>query len=803
MPTSKPQEFNMMPAIPAGNSGNWDGDNWDNRLMPPSISLLDRLKAIGLVALVGTSAVGTVLLGHAIWNLDREETLLPISETSSRSTPPLRDRMTVITPERPDDRADSSQPKSVLPDATPNPRSRQSDQASLPRQNHGFGDRSQPQTIPSDSQASSRDAASPKATTGKETIPLPTAPRASITSTVARPKSPPVAFPLTAIANLLQSPKSSQTIANQPMAPVGVQPGFGLGSPGTAQPPSTPELTPPGSSNPIQPIPAPIPAPPIAAPAQAPTAVAIGQQPPRKDGVYVQRLTITGSTRFSSKELAQTAQRAIAPNPNPAKGSTDPTFLNRRLSPAELVQASEAITKLYTGKGYINSGAYVPAEVLSGNTPEIRVVEGKLETINVAVQPPGFLWLARPLSPNYVRRRLAKGIKTPLQIDQLVDVVKLLEQDPLIASISTELVPGATTGKSILNVKVRQATPLRVSASIDNSRSPSVGRLQQQATLSHANLLGLGDRLQVGFNRTEGSQGFNVGYAVPINAKNGTLSFSYGNSRGQVIEEPFQDLDIKSRSQTYEIAFRQPLKQTSTELFALSLRGTHYRSRGVFLESFNDGVAIPFPAQGSDENGETRVTALRFGQEWTTRSEKDVISLQSEFSLGINALNATVLDTPPDGRFFSWQGRGFWVHAFAPDTLFALKGQVQLANRPLVPVEQISIGGADTVRGYRTSTLLADSGWLASAEVYLPILRIPKWQGVLQIIPFLDAGQGTNRGDFQPSPSKLLSTGLGLQWKMGDRFRARLDWGIPLINDTAENGRSLRENFFFSVIFTP
>ena len=73
----------------------------------------------------------------------------------------------------------------------------------------------------------------------------------------------------------------------------------------------------------------------------------------------------------------------------------------------------------------------MPAEVLSGNTPEIRVVEGKLETINVAVQPPGFLWLARPLSPNYVRRRLQKGIQTPLQIDQLVDVVKLLEQDPL------------------------------------------------------------------------------------------------------------------------------------------------------------------------------------------------------------------------------------------------------------------------------------------------------------------------------------------------------------------------------------
>ena len=515
----------------------------------------------------------------------------------------------------------------------------------------------------------------------------------------------------------------------------------------------------------------------------------------------MERLKITGSTRFAPTDLALAVQKTI--NPNPASPPADPSFVNRRLSPAELVQASEAITKLYTGRGYINSGAYVPAEVLNGATPEIRIIEGRLETINVAVQPPGSLWLARPLSPSYIRRRLERGIQAPLQIDQLVDAVKLLEQDPLIRSISTELAPGTTTGRSILNVKVQQAPPFHVSATLDNSRSPSVGRFQQQVSLSHANLLGLGDRLQVGFSRTEGSRGFNIGYSLPINPKNGTLSFSYSNSRGQVIEDPFRDLDIKSRSQTYELSLRQPIKQTSTETLALTLRGTHYSNKGVFLETFNDGVALPFPAQGSDVNGLTRVTTLRFGQEWIKRSERNVVSLQSEFSFGINALNATVLDQPPDGRFFSWQGRGFWVHSFAPDTLFTLKGQVQLANRPLVPVEQISIGGLDTVRGYRTSTLLADSGWFVSAEAYLPVLRIPKWRGVLQVIPFLDVGQGKNQGIDQPSPSKLLSTGLGLQWKMGDNFRARLDWGIPLINRTTESGRSLRESLFFSVTFSP
>jgi len=338
---------------------------------------------------------------------------------------------------------------------------------------------------------------------------------------------------------------------------------------------------------------------------------------------------------------------------------------------------------------------------------------------------------------------------------------------------------------------------------VDNGRAPSVGRLRQQVSVSQANLLGLGDRLQLGYNHSEGSNGWDVGYSLPLNPSNGTLSFNYGSNRGEVIEEPFRELGIKSQSQTYEIALRQPLKQTSTEEFALTLRGTHYSSKGVFLEAFNDGDPIPFPARGSDADGRTRVTALRFGQEWLKRSSRDVISLQSEFSLGLNALGATILNEAPDGRFFSWQGRGFWVHSFAPDTLFAFKTQLQFADRPLVPVEQISLGGIDTVRGYRTSTLLADSGWFASAEAYLPVLRVPKWRGVLQVVPFFDLGQGWNHGQDQPKPDRLMTAGVGLQWKMGDNFRARLDWGVPLINSTTEAGRSLRESLFFSIVFTP
>ena len=808
----------------------------DVRIQPVAgpIPLPDRLKAIGLVALTGALGVGVVWGGRLIWNAP-EEALAPLPQEAENppEQTPLRKRVQVIkpgaTPIRPPESSPLLAPTSTP--AQPNSRSRQATEPPATHTSHGFANSGQalsiePPPVPVAMTLPAVPAAAQPAAEAAPSNIQAVPPSSSVAKLPPQPVAKPAparSFPSELIAALLQapSPNGDGMAGNVAIAPL---PSTVVRQPARSTPlPSSPTqsgIAPPTRAqatgvptkawSPLAPTARPPAAPPIAPPATAATGappttdalprIAIKPEP-LKESIDVDRLNITGSTRFSSTELAAAVQTAISSNGKAPED--DPTVIKRKLSPAELVQASGAITKLYTDRGYITSGAYVPAEVLNGAPPEIRVVEGKLQTINVKIESPKFLGLGQRLSQDYVRHRLARWIRLPLEINQLADAVKLLEQDPLIESIKTELAPGTTTGSSVLNVTAKQAPPLHITGTVDNGRAPSVGRLRQQVSLSQANLLGLGDRLQVGLNRSAGSRGVDLSYAIPVNASNGTLSFLYSNNRGQVVEQPFQDLDIKSRSQSYEIGFRQPLLQTSTEEFALSLRGTHYRNEGVFLETLNEGTAIPFPSRGSDSNGVTKITALRFGQAWVKRGERDVISLQSEFNLGLTALGATKLDQLPDGRFFSWQGRGFWVHSLAPDTLVVLKGQLQFADRPLVPVEQISLGGVDTVRGYRTGVLLADNAWFASAEMYLPVLRIPKWRSVVQVVPFVDLARGWNRGDEKPAPGSLASTGLGLQWKIGDNFRARVDWGIPLINTTAGNGQSLRENLFFSIQFSP
>ena len=140
------------------------------------------------------------------------------------------------------------------------------------------------------------------------------------------------------------------------------------------------------------------------------------------------------------------------------------------------------------------------------------------------------------------------------------------------------------------------------------------------------------------------------------------------------------------------------------------------------------------------------------------------------------------------------------MQQLAPNTDPIVQGRVQLADRSLVSLEQLAIGGQTTVRGYRQDALLADNGAFASVELQLPIGTTGN---VFQVAPFIDAGTVWSKSTPSGNGSNtLLSTGLGLQCRT-DNLSARLDWGIPLINIPGSKN-SLQDNgLYFSVRYFP
>jgi hemolysin activation/secretion protein len=324
-----------------------------------------------------------------------------------------------------------------------------------------------------------------------------------------------------------------------------------------------------------------------------------------------------------------------------------------------------------------------------------------------------------------------------------------------------------------------------------------VGTFRQQASLGHANLLGYGDALSVNYTRTEGSDQWEANYSVPVNARNGRLTFSYSNTDSEIIEPPFDRVDIEAKSRNYELSFRQPLIETPTREFSLGITGVRRESDTSLL-----GVNYPL-SPGANDNGETRLSILRFFQEVTARDARQVFAARSQFSVGVGWFDATVNDDEPDSQFFGWRGQMQLLRLLAPDTVLLLRSDLQLTPNALVPLEQFGLGGQQSVRGYRQDALLTDNAIFASAEVRLPIFKTEDRNIVVQVAPFFDVGTSWNSDGPDPEEKNLASVGLGLQFQWSDRLTARVDWGYPLI-DFKSRDRTWQENgFYFSLIANP
>ncbi|NJN08172.1 MAG: ShlB/FhaC/HecB family hemolysin secretion/activation protein [Richelia sp. RM1_1_1] len=518
-------------------------------------------------------------------------------------------------------------------------------------------------------------------------------------------------------------------------------------------------------------------------------------------GIIVTDLEFIGNTVFSSEELTK---KFIS------RWQSD-----RPIAFSKLLQIATDVATLYHEKGYKTSGAivYIPKKTQQDGKGkvEIRIIEGKLTQIDISLlnsQKQGRL-------EKYLQSRLGVKPKEPLNVDRLLKALQLLQLDPLIKTISATIIPGTEPANSILKVEYSSAQSFKPQLSLNNGRSPSVGSFVREVALRQDNLLGLGDSLNLGYSNSDGSNGVNIGYSLPINSKNGTLGFGYSKNHSDVIEPPFNDLDgdgkspdIESESRSYEVSLRQPLKRTiknnSYQEFSLGLTGSLRSSKSFLLDT-------PFPlSPGAEDDGSTRIAALRFSQEFIGQNSQEVIGLRSQFNFGINAFNSTInnqiagLEAIPDSRFFSWQGQAQYVRQLAPNSLLLIRGNAQLAEQTLVSSEQFALGGLGSVRGYRQDQLLTDNGVFISAEVQLPIVRSIAGDGVLQLIPFVDYGTTWNSGGrSNPDNQTLSSIGMGLQLLQGNNFRARLDWGIPLVSVNNRN-RTWQENgLYFTLQYNP
>ncbi len=510
-------------------------------------------------------------------------------------------------------------------------------------------------------------------------------------------------------------------------------------------PPLREELRPPPPPSPILP--------PAPSPPDKPKALPLS--------VFVKDIRIVGGTVFTPEELAA----VTAP------------YTNRKLTSEDLEALRTALTKFYIDRGYITSGVIIPDQEVTEGIITLRIIEGKLSRIEVE----GNEWFR----PGYIQNRIALGAAPPVNINALQERLQLLQQTPGITRLNAELRPGVTRGESVLNVKVAEENPIKGWLEFNNFLSPTVGSERGLVTVAHRNLTGHGDLLSFQYGKSSGMDPqIETRYAVPLNARDTTLVLDYRRNDFGVIDDAFVNLNIKSQSEIYGITLRHPLYRTLAQEFALALTGEQLYNR---ITTAFDAISPSLSDQliPGARGGVSRVNAMRFSQEWTHRAINQVMAAFSRFSIGIDALGSTKnkqSKTDAGGKFFSWLGQAQWVRRLDPTGVQLLaRIAVQLADDRIFPVEQFSVGGRFSVRGYRENTLVRDNGALASVEARIPVLPSLLGGDFLKAAPFVDYGRGYNTTTPGPEPLKdLASAGFGLLWDIAPGSRFEFYWGHRL-----------------------
>lgn len=465
---------------------------------------------------------------------------------------------------------------------------------------------------------------------------------------------------------------------------------------------------------------------------------------------------LVGHTVFSDDQLGG----VVAPH------------IGRPISDSLIEEVRRALTLHYIDHGYINSGAILEDQPVVDGVVTYRIVEGVLSGIYLK----GNNWLR----DQYVRDRISFDSDTPLNVLTLKSKLELLRRNQNIKALHAELNPGEIAGDSNLDIVLEEDDALHAEFIIDNYRSPSIGAERLSLLLSHTNLTGNADRLELdygitrnGFDDVEFSQddNFSISYELPISAQDTTLSVRYSRSDTLVIEEPFIDMNIESELQEVMVKVRHPFyRDLNTEL-AVAIAGER-RENETFL------LGDPFAFSPGDPNGENDVTVLSLSLEWVTRDQNRAFALVTTTRFGIDALDATI-GGPVDGEFVTWLTFLQYIQRIGnTNNQAVLRFSSQVSDSNLLSLEQFAVGGVYSVRGYRENQVVRDNGVALSGELRLPLIHDANGQAILSFVPFVDFGYAWDEND-QTNPTDIISAGAGLLFHLEGKLNAEFYWGHP------------------------
>jgi hemolysin activation/secretion protein len=456
-------------------------------------------------------------------------------------------------------------------------------------------------------------------------------------------------------------------------------------------------------------------------------------------------------------------------------------FLGKQKSIDVVENARTALENLYHSKGYQTIAVDIPEQNVVNGIVYLQVTEGKVSRLRVTE--------SRYFSLGAIKEKvpaLAEGSvpNMPLMQEQLAALAK---ESP-DRTVTPILRAGDTPGSLEVDLRVKDELPLHGKLELNGRNTATTDRLRAIASLHYDNLWQKFHSASIMYQTTpENPNQVEVvvgSYVMPIIDSDKRLAFFALNSSSNSITNAGA-LSVVGAGDIYGLRFVDPLITNVKNLYQTFTAGVSYKNFQQNLSGQQVGALFR----------QTPISYLPFLLGYSGNLKLDEatlgLTLNANFSLRDIGNNQGEFE---NSRYLAKSDYAYlngglsFTHTLPYGMEFQSRFNGQVADSPLIPNEQFSIGGMQSVRGYYETQVLADSGMQTSIELYSPRVDVEDWPDYNKIrgLIFFDAGKGWMQDALSGSPSQysLASAGSGFRVQLWKKLTANFDVGVPFVNQT-------------------
>lgn len=469
---------------------------------------------------------------------------------------------------------------------------------------------------------------------------------------------------------------------------------------------------------------------------------------------------IAGNTLLDAARI----ERAVYPHLGPGK------------TLADVERAQKALQRAYHDAGYSTVLVDIPEQQVVSGVVQLRVTEGKLARLSVRG--------TRYFSPVRIRARVpeleaGKVPHLPTVQAQLAQLGRATSD----RTVTPILRPGKAPGTVEVELRVKDRLPLHGEIEYNNRYTTGTTHRRLSGALRYDNLWqrehSIALQYQVSPRDTDEVSVLSGTYLMRSSADAGRAYVFYAvHSESDVAT--LADANVIGKGDIVGFRLVWPLAEEAQSSDTLLF--------GIDYKDFKETIAL-----GGADDLNTPIDYASFSIQYTGNRRSERRSTRFGASAHFNARGLTDETIDCQGQrvnefeckrfnarpdFFYLRGQAEHTYTWQNGASFTAKAETQLSDSALISNEQVSAGGAESVRGYAEAQQLGDYGAQASLELstrsFAPLPAVRE----LRFFAFVD-GATLRLNDPLPdqrSKFELLGAGVGTRWTLWDGVHGSMDW---------------------------